>query len=193
MKLPVRSITKIAILSTLAFILMLFELPLPFMPPFLKIDVSEIPVLLATFALGPFSAVLVELLKNGLHLFRTSTMGVGELANFLVGAAFVVPVGIIYKMHKNRKGAFIGLAAGTLSMVVFASLFNYFALLPLYAKVLYFPTDAVIAMGTEVNKYVVDVKTFIAYAIVPFNLIKGIVLSLLTLIIYKKLSPILHK
>lgn len=193
MNFSVNKLTKIAILSALAFIIMLFEFPLPFMPVFLKIDLSEVPVLLAAFSMGPVSAVLVELLKNLLHLFKTTTSGIGELANFLVGVAYVLPAAIIYKYNKTKKGALIALAVSTISLVVFSSAFNYFVLLPLYAKVLNFPIVAIVQMGSEANKYIVDIGTFIAYAIAPFNAIKGIVISVVVLLIYKKLSPILHK
>ncbi len=193
MKLSVNKLTKIAILSALSFIIMLFEFPLPLMPAFLKIDLSEIPALLAAFSMGPVSAVLVELLKNLLHLLKTSTSGIGELANFLVGVAYVLPAAIIYKFNKTKKGALIALGVSTISLVAFASVFNYFVLLPLYSKILNFPMTAIIQMGAEANKRIVDMRTFIAYAIVPFNFIKGIVVSAVVLLIYKKLSPILHK
>lgn len=193
MKASLNSMVKVAIMSALSLIIMFFELPLPLFPAFLKIDFSDIPALLVTFSLGPVYGALVELIKNLLHLFRTSTVGIGELANFLVGVSYVVPAGIVYKYNKSKKGAFLGLAVGTASMVVFASLFNYFFLIPMYAKVLNFPTEAVVAMGTEVNKHIVDVRSLISYAIAPFNAIKGIVVSLVVVLIYKRLSPILHK
>lgn len=192
MKISLNTIVKVGILSALAAIIAVFEFMLPLLPPFLKLDFSEIPALLAAFSLGPASAALVELIKNLLHLFTTQTMGIGELANFLVGISYVIPVGIIYKYNKSRKGALTGLTAGTASMVAFASIFNYFILLPLYAKVLGFPTDAVVKMGTEINKHIVDVKTLIALGIVPFNLVKGVIISILVLLIYKRVSPILH-
>ncbi|RCX16290.1 riboflavin transporter FmnP [Anaerobacterium chartisolvens] len=186
-------ITKIAILSAMAAVLMFLEFPIPFMPPFLKMDLSEIPVLLAAFSLGPASAVIIELIKNLIHVLTTQTAGIGELANFLVGIAFAVPAGIIYKRFMNRKGAGIALSVGSLSMVLFASVFNYFVLLPLYAAVLNFPIDAVVGLGRSVNGYIVDVKTFIAFGIAPFNLIKGIMVSIIVALVYKKLSPLLHK
>lgn len=194
MKISVNKMVKIGILSSLAFIIMFFEIPIPFMPTFLQIDFSEVPVLLASFALGPISAIFVELIKNILHLLlRNQTSGIGEMANFLVGIAFVVPAGLIYKKGKNKKTALSSLTVGTISMVIFASIFNYFVLLPLYASVLHFPTVAVVGMGTSANHMIVDVKTLIAFAIAPFNLLKGIIVSIIVIAIYKKLSPILHK
>jgi riboflavin transporter FmnP len=193
MKIEVKTLTKVAILASLAFIIMLFEFPLPFMPTFLKLDFSEVPALFAAFSMGPMSAAAVELIKNLLHLFKTSTSGIGEMANFLVGISYVITAGVIYKFLKNRKGALIALSVSTIVMVIFASLLNYFVLLPLYAKVLNFPTDAVVSMGTAVNNRIVDVKTFISLAIAPFNAVKGIIVSIIVAILYKKLSPILHK
>jgi riboflavin transporter len=192
MKISINTIVKVGILSALAAIIAVFEFMLPLLPPFLKLDFSEIPALLAAFSLGPASAVLIELIKNILHLFSTQTVGIGELANFLVGISYVIPVGIIYKLDKSRKGALTALTAGTASMIIFSSIFNYFILLPLYAKVLHFPTDAVVKMGTAIDKYIVDVKSLIALGIVPFNLIKGVVISTIVILIYKRLSPILH-
>ncbi|MCX8130523.1 MAG: ECF transporter S component [Clostridia bacterium] len=186
-------ITTIAILSSIAAILMHLDFPIPLMPPFLKIDFSEVPVLLATFAMGPLSGIFVELIKNLLNLLATETAGVGEFANFFVGIAFVIPAGLMYKRNKSRNGALLAMSAGVLSMTVFASVFNYFVLLPMYSAVLHFPTEAIVGMGKEVNKYIVDVKSLIALGIAPFNIFKGVVVSVLVLIMYKKVSPLLHK
>lgn len=185
-------ITRIAILSALAFVIMFAEFPIPLFPVFLHIDFSDIPALLAAFALGPWSGAMVELIKNLIHLMITKTVGIGELANFIVGAAYVIPAGYVYKAMKNKKGALYGLIAGTVSMGIVASIFNYFVLLPLYATVLHFPIDAIVGMGTEANGAIVSVKSLVAYGILPFNLIKGIVVSIVVLLIYKKLSPLLH-
>lgn len=185
-------ITKVAILSALSFLIMLLEFPLPLLPTFLKIDLSEIPVLLGTFALGPVAGIIIELVKNLIHLTITSTAGIGELANFLVGITYVIPAGLIYKYVKNKKGAFIALVFGTVSMTIFASLLNYYVFIPLYGIVLKFPADAIIGMGTQVNKNIVSLKTFITLAIAPFNIVKGVVVSILVLLMYKRLSPLLH-
>jgi riboflavin transporter len=185
---------KISLLSAMALILMFFEFPVPLFPEFLKIDLSDIPALLGAFALGPIAGVAIELIKNVLHLIiGTKTAGVGELANFIVGAAFVFASGLIYQKQKSRKTALVGLGVGTLVMAVVASVFNYYVLLPLYETVLHFPVSAVVAMTSKVNGAVIDVKTLIVYSILPFNLIKGVVVSIIAIIMYKKVSPILHK
>lgn len=186
---------KISLLATIAFILMFFEFPLPIFPEFLKIDLSDLPALLGTFSLGPVSGILIELLKNVLHvMFKgTSTGLVGELANFIVGSIFVVIAGIIYNMKKSKKSAILGLLAGTIVMSVCATIINYAVLLPLYAKVFKAPIEAFVAMGSAINSNIKSVKDLVLLSILPFNIIKGIIASLVTIPIYKKVSPILHK
>lgn len=184
---------KITLMGALAFIIMFLELPLPMFPDFLKIDISDVPALIAGFALGPVAGVLVELLKNALHLFRTSTSGVGELANFLVGSALVVPAALVYNRNKSRKSAIIGLLIGIISMAVMGAIANYFILIPFYEKAMGFPVDAIVGLGAAVNGAIKDLPTFILYAIVPFNLLKGVIVSALTVGLYKYVSPLLHK
>lgn len=190
-KMSVSKMTKIAMLSVLAFVLMQLELMLPIFPSFLKIDVSDLPALVGAFAMGPFAGVAIEAVKNLLHLFQTTTGGVGELANFLIGSALVVPAAWIYTKHKTKKSAFIGLMLGTVFMAITGSLMNYFVLIPFYTA--FMPIDAIIGLGTAVNPAIDSLWTLIVFGIFPFNVFKGIVVSLLTLLIYKRISPILHK
>lgn len=184
-------LTKVAMLSAIATLLMYFEVPVPLMPVFLKLDASELPAVLAAFALGPVGGIWVELLKNILHLLHTQTMGIGEIANFFVGAAFVAPAGMLYKRSATAKGALLALTVGTMTMAVAASLLNYYVLLPLYQMALHFPTDQIVALGSAANPNVVDLTTLIAWAIAPFNLLKGSLVSLLTLAVYRKVAPVL--
>lgn len=186
-----RYITKIGMLSAIAVILMFFEVPLPMMPIFLKLDVSELPAIIGAFVFGPMAGVAIEFIKNLLHAANTQTMGIGEVANFLVGVAFVLPAGYLYQRYHSHKGAVIALVVGTFSMMFLASLLNYFILLPIYQAVLHFPLEQVVHMGTIANPQIIDLKSFIALAIAPFNMIKGIVMSLLTLVIYRKLCNVL--
>jgi riboflavin transporter FmnP len=188
-----RYIAKIGILAAIAVILMFFEVPLPMMPSFLKLDASELPAIIGAFVLGPMAGVSVEFIKNLLHAANTQTMGIGEIANFLVGVAFILPAGYLYQKYQSRIGAIMSLAVGTLSMIIAASLLNYFILLPLYQAMLHFPLEQIINLGTVANPQIVDLKSFITMAIAPFNLIKGIVISVFTLMIYKKLLPILYE
>ncbi len=186
----VNLMVKIALLSVISFVIMFIEFPLPLFPPFLKIDLSDIGALVGAFAFGPVAGITIELLKNILHLLRTSTGGVGELANFIVGAALVAPAGFIYSKNKSMKTALIGLSVGTLCMGLVGAIANYYILIPFYAN--FMPIDQIIGMAQAANSLIVDLKSYVLYAAIPFNIIKGIVVSILTLLIYKRISPLLH-
>lgn len=191
--LTVKTMTKIAILGVISFVFMLLDFPLWFTPPFLKFDISDLPSLIGAFALGPMAGILIQLIKNVLKIFvaGTNTAVVGELANFVVGSVFAYSAGIIYYKEKSFKNAVIGLTVGVLAMTVVIALANYYVLIPFYSKAYGLPLEKIIAMTTAVNKYVVDLKTLIIYAVIPFNLFKGVVTSLLTVALYKRISPIL--
>ncbi|MDI9514501.1 MAG: ECF transporter S component [Clostridiaceae bacterium] len=194
-------IAKVGVLSALASAIMFIETPLPFMPPFLKLDLSEIIVLLGAFALGPLAGVAIELVKNLVHLPFSITGGVGEFANFVVGCALVVPAALVYKRNKTMKTAIKGLVIGSLSMVVLASLINYFVMIPLYVEIFakQFNITAeqsmqsIVQMSAEENQGIMDFKTLILFGIVPFNIVKVIIVSLLTFVSYKRVSPLLHR
>ncbi|WML36624.1 ECF transporter S component [Clostridium sp. OS1-26] len=187
-------LVKISMLSVIAFILMFIEVATPFFPPFLKFDISDLPALIGAFALGPIAGVAIELLKNILHgIFVGGSAFVGELANFLVGAVMVYVSGYIYNKRKSRGTAVTSLIAGALAMTVAASVLNYYIFLPLYETVLHFPINAIVAMGNKVNSSIKDLNSFVIWAIAPFNLIKGMLVSVLTMLVYKSVSPILHK
>ncbi len=190
-RMSVSKMTKIAMLSVLAFVLMQFELILPIFPSFLKIDVSDLPALIGAFAMGPFAGIAIEAVKNLLHLMQTTTGGVGELANFVIGCSLAVPAAIIYKKHKSKKSAIVGLTVGTIAMTIVGALANYFVMIPFYTA--FMPIDAIIELGTIINPNIISVETLVLFGIVPFNIFKGIVLSVLTLLLYKRISPILHK
>lgn len=186
---------KISLLSVMAFVLMFIETALPIFPNFLKIDISEIPALLGAFALGPVEGIVIELFKNVLKLIfkGTETGFVGEFANFIVGSILVFTAGSIYKARKSKKTAIIGLVVGSLAMSVIASILNYTILLPLYAKIYKAPIDAFVAMGHMVNHNINSLRDLVLLSILPFNLLKGFVVSLITIPVYKSVSPILHK
>lgn len=185
-------IVKIAFMAAVAAVVMTFKFATPFAPPFYTIDFSEVIVLLAGFALGPVPAIAVEALKILLNLLLngTATMGIGELANFLMGCSFVVTASIIYHKNKTRKQALIGMGVGVVALCVVASLMNYFVLLPAYAYFFNIPMDALIAQSPIT---VDNVFTFILIAVVPFNILKGIVSSTAVFLVYKKVTPILKK
>ena len=185
-----KSVSFIAMFSAIAAILMYIEFPLPFAPPFYQIDLSEIPVLICTFYLGPVSGVVCEFLKILLKLFLkgTSTAFVGDFANFAVGCTLVLPASIIYHHKKTLKSAILGLVTGTLVMTVFGSLFNAVYLLPKFADLYGMPLEAIVGMGTEVNAKITDVSSLVLWAVVPFNILKGIIVSLVTLLLYKRVK-----
>ncbi|CUH95929.1 hypothetical protein P22_2017 [Propionispora sp. 2/2-37] len=183
---------KIGLLAAVATLLMFFELPVPMLPVFLKLDISELPAVIAAFSLGPAAAVLVDLVKNLIHATNTQTAGIGEVANFIVGVAFLVPAGIVYRRRPAFGGALLALTAGTASMIAVASFMNYFVLIPLYQAVLHFPMEQIIAMGAAANPHIVDLKTFVTLAVAPFNAIKGAVITAFTLLIYRKVLPLLR-
>ena len=189
-----RTTVQIGMLGAIALVLMFFEFPIPFIaPPFIKLDFSDIPVLVGTFAMGPLAGVLIELLKNLLNLVihGTTTMGVGELSNFIIGCAFVVPAGLFYRKKKTRVNALKGMAAGTLLMAAMGCLTNAFIMFPLYSTLMGIPMDSFIAMGTAIHPVIDNMVSFIIFCMVPFNLLKGIVISFITLLLYKRLRVLL--
>jgi len=190
-----KTIAKIGVLSAVATVLMLFDFPLWFAPNFYKLDFSEVPVLLGTFALGPAAGISIEFVKILLNfvLNGTDTGGIGELANFAVGCSFVIPAGYIYKHKKSFSSAIIAMIAGTVTLAVVGSMMNYFVLLPVYSKIYGAPIQVFIDMAHAINPAILDLKTFVLYAVVPFNIFKGIVISSITLLVYKKISPVLHR
>ena len=192
-KLNTKMITQIGMLGAIAVVLMLFEIPLPFAPSFYEIDFSEVPVLIGCFSMGPMAGVLIELIKIILNLCINGsvTAGVGELANFVIGCALVLPAAFIYKRKKTKKGAVLGLVTGTLFMTISGCFINAYVMLPTYAKAFGMPIEALVEMGSAVNASITDLFTFVMFAVVPFNLLKGVVVSIIVLLIYKKISPIL--
>lgn len=194
-KIRTKDIATIGMLGAIATVLMLFEIPLPFAPPFYEIDFSEVPVLIGAFAMGPIAGMLIELVKILLNLLinGTATVGVGEVANFCIGCAFCLPAGMIYRKMKTKKGAIISLILGTVVMTFLGCFINAYVMLPTYAKAFHMPIDAIVAMGTEVNGNITNLFTFVIFAVVPFNLLKGILSSIIVLLVYKKISPIIKR
>lgn len=195
---PIFSTRKIAVIgmfSALAAVLMLFEFPLFFAPPFYKLDFSEIPILVGTFAFGPVAGVMMEFIKILLKLFMkgTSTAFVGDLANFAVGCSFILPASVIYTFKKSKKMAVIACIAGTLVLTFFGTSFNAVYLLPAFSKLYGMPMEALLNMGVEANSLVQEgsIVSFVVACVAPLNLIKGTSVSIVTLCIYKSLSPIL--
>lgn len=188
--LTTRKLTMIGMFSAIAAILMIFEFPMPFAPAFYKLDFSEIPVLITAFAFGPVAGVMVEFCKIVLNLLMdsTTTAFVGELANFMVGCSFILPASIIYLHKKNRKSAVIGCVIGTICLTIFGTSFNAIYLVPKFAELYGMPLEAIIGMGTAINPAITDLTTLVMFAVAPLNIIKGVSVSVITMLIYKKLS-----
>lgn len=189
-----KRLVEIAMLGAVSSVLMYFEFPLPLIaPPFYEMDLSEVPVMIGAFALGPSAGALIELIKILVKLLikGTNTAFVGDIANYIIGCAFVIPASLIYKRHKTKKTALIGMMFGTIFMTMIGCFINAYVLLPTYATAFHMPMDAIIEMGASVNANIHDIFTFVLIAVAPFNLIKGLIISLLTLLLYKHVSPIL--
>ncbi len=186
-------LVKVAVLAAVARVVMFLEFPLPFFPAFLKLDFSDLIPLMGSLAMGPVAGILIELLKCLIHLLNSSTGGVGDLANFIVGAAYVWAAGFFYQRHKNKAGAILSLCLGTVTMIVAGAIVNYFITIPLYGVVMGWSEAAIVGMGSALIPAIHDKFTLILFAFCPFNLIKGILLTILAALFYKPLSPLLHK
>ncbi len=190
-----RIIAMIGMFSAIAAALMYFEFPLPFAPPFYELDFSEIPILVGTFAFGPVAGVLMEFVKILLKLFLkgTSTAFVGDLANFVIGCSFILPASAVYVFRKTKKSAVVGCIIGTLVMTIFGTAFNAIYLLPAFSKLYGMPLDTILEMGANVNPFVNSnsIISFVAACVAPMNLLKGTLVSAVTIFVYKPLSPII--
>lgn len=190
-----RVITMVGMFSALSTILMLLEIPVPFAPGFYKLDFSELPILVGTFAFGPAAGVMMEFIKILLKLVikGTSTAFVGELANFSVGCSMIIPASVVYLIKKTKKTAIIACITGTLVMTVFGTAFNAVYLLPAFSKLFHMELDAILAMGAAIYSGIeeMSIVSFVVICVAPLNLLKGTVVSLVTLLIYKPLRPIL--
>lgn len=183
-------LVKVAILASISYLLMFVQMPIPIAPPFMKVDLADVPALIGGFAMGPWYGVLIQLIKNVLNLSKTMTGGVGELSNFVVGSTFVLVSSLIYKNNKTRKNSILALALGVIAMSAVATLSNAFVVFPIYGKVMSLDLEAFAGMIPG-NKLVSNYLTLMVFSITPFNLIKGTVASIATQLLYKKISPIL--
>ena len=164
----VRILTMTAVLSAISFVLAFFEFPVPLSPSFARMDLSDLPALIGAFAYGPISGILIELVKNALQFLTSSTGGIGELANFIMGSSFVVTAGLIYKLHKTKRTALIACLVASVVMGITAAIVNYFILLPVFEA--FMPLDQLIASFGEFIPFIktkLDVVLFNAF---PFNL-----------------------
>lgn len=191
--LSTRKIAMIGVFSAIAAALHILDFPIFFAPEFYKLDFSEIPALIGAFAFGPVAGVMIEFCKILLKLMikGTSTAFVGDLANFVIGCSFVLPASIIYMYRKSKKNAIVACVMGTLCMTIFGSAFNAIYLLPAFSKLYGMPIDVIVGMGTAVNASITSINTLVLFAVVPMNLLKGSIVSIVTMLVYKRISPIL--
>ena len=187
--LSIRIMTVTAVLSAVSFVLAFFEFPVPLSPSFARMDLSDFPALIGAFAFGPMVGVMIELIKNLLQLISSSTGGIGELANFLIGASYVATAGWIYQRNKTKKTAWIAGIAGSVVMGIVAALANYYILLPLFGQFL--PVDQLIASFSEFMPFIKTKADVVLFNALPFNLLKGLAISAFCMLVYKRLSPIL--
>ena len=185
-----RALVGTAVLAALSFVLMLLEFSVPLVPAFLKLDLSDLPALIASFAYGPLAGVAVALIKNLLHLPASTTGFAGELANFVLCSCFVLPAGLIYRFVKGKKGAIIGAATGTVLMALISLPINYYITYPVYTT--FMPMEAILDMYRALNPAVTDLWSALLMFNLPFNLVKGILSVGITFAIYKKISPFLQ-
>lgn len=181
-----KKITYSAMFAAIATVVMFFEFPLPFMPPFLKVDLSGAVSLLAAFMFGPVPAVLITMVKDIIHAFSSTTGCVGELGDFFMTSAFCVVASLLYRRYHTRRGAVLGMACGALAMTVVGCFTNKYMLIPFFAKVM--PIEAILSACSALNPLIGSVDTYVLFGVVPFNLVKGFILSAITLLLYKRLS-----
>lgn len=184
-----RKVTMTAMLAAISYIMAFAEFPVPFSPSFARMDLSDFPALVGAFAFGPSIGVMMELVKNGLQLLSTSTGGVGELANFLMGSSYVLTAGLIYKWHKTKKTAIISLITGSVVMGITAAAANYFLLLPMFEA--FTPLDQIIESFGMFILFINTKLDVVLYNAFPFNLLKGLAIGAFTMLVYKRLTPVL--
>lgn len=187
--LSVQYLTRIAVLTALSSILFMISIPIV---AFYSLDLSNLPVLLGAFSMGPVAGLIILGLKSLIGCLTSSTMYAGELADFIMGAAFVLPAALIYQRNKSRKGALIGMITGTVALILAGCLTNAYLLIPFYMKAFGMPMEAIIGMCAQALPFVDTELKVILFVTAPFNLLKGVVLCILTYMIYKPLSPLLH-
>lgn len=187
--LSVRTISMTAMLSAVAYLLAFVEFSVPLSPSFARMDLSDLPALIGAFAFGPLSGLLIELVKNTLQLMTTSTGGIGEIANFLMGASYVVAAGSIYKRHKTKKTAWIACVTASFVMGIAAALANYFILLPLFEA--FMPLDQLIASFGTFLPFIHTKLDIVLFNALPFNILKGLIIGSVTMLMYKRLAPVL--
>ncbi|HIZ06449.1 MAG TPA: ECF transporter S component [Candidatus Eubacterium avistercoris] len=189
-RINVRTMAIVAILSAIAYVLMFMEFSVPLMPGFIKMDLSDLPALIGTFATGPVGGILIALIKNILHLTVTSTAGVGELSNFILNAVFVLPAGLLYKYKRTKASACGGAVLGAVLMAAVSIVSNYFIVYPVYYN--FMPEDTILAAYQAIFPGVDSILQSLILFNMPFTFIKAMISVVITFLIYKRLVPILN-
>lgn len=191
-KINTRKLTSMAMLTAVAAVLQYVELPAPFMPPFIKLDISDLPELIGAFAYGPVAGIVITIAKNLIHAIGSWSFGVGELSNFVLGAIFVGVAGVIYKHNKTKKGALLGGVAGSVAMAVISIFTNLYIMYPFYANFMPGGMDGILAAYQEILHVNSMIEALLIFNL-PFNTLKGLLCVAVSMLIYKPLSPFLHK
>lgn len=187
-----KTIAKIGLLSAIAYVLMFISIPLPIFPVFLKIDLSDIPAIFGGMSLGPVAGLIIVVIKNFLQAITASTTGgVGEFANIMIGGAYVFIICLFYEKWRNYKGVIAGALFGIISMTIMGCIMNYYVMLPLYAK--FMPMEEIIQAGNIINPRVTDLYSFVIWMIAPFNILKGFIMTIAILPLFKKMEKLLTK
>ena len=186
----IRKMTSTAMLAAVSTVLMIFSFSVPLMPSFIKMDLSELPALIASFTFGPVSGITVCLVKNLINVFFTTTGGVGEVSNFLLGTMFVAPAGFIYQRMRTKKGAMIASVVGAATMAILSLFTNYFIVYPVYTNIM--PLEVIIGAYSAINPHVENLWQALLWFNVPYTFIKGMLSVVITMLIYKPLAPILR-
>jgi len=187
--LTTRQLSTVAILAAIAAVLFMIEIPVVL---FYKLDLSSLPVLLGAFAMGPLPGTMILLVKALLGLLHSTSQGVGELADFIMGFAMMFPAAVIYRRMKSRKGAIWGMVIGTVVATIVAVLTNLYIMIPFYGAAYGMPVEAIVGMGQAIVPAIDSVGKFVLLITAPFNILKWVVISVVTALVYKPLSPILH-
>lgn len=193
-KSKISKLTTVALFGTISFVLMYFSFSVPFISPFAEFDISALPELIGGFILGPLGAIEIISIKLLLKLALkgTSSMLTGEIQNFILSVAYVLPASLYYHRNKTKKGAVISLIIGSLLSVAVSVLTNLYLIFPAYMKLYGMNWESIIGICTKVNPWIKNIPTFVAFSVIPFNIVSRTVTSILTMLIYKKISNFMH-
>ena len=192
-QLSIKNITRIAILAAVGAILMLLDFPIFVAPQFYKLDIGDLPCLIGAFAMGPVPALFIQIIKILIKLLLkpTSTAFIGEMAALIVSSVYCVTAGIIYRQNKSKKGAIKAMIIGSICMILVSVIANYLFIIPAFSTLYEMPLEAIIGLGNDIFPIIDDLFSFVLCCVLPFNIIKAAMIDVLTLLLYKHISPLL--